>query len=437
MLRDSVNYTIHVTDASGAALTGNFSVSVTYDREVAVDTTSNIMASLLLSSDLRGHISEPAFYFNKTTQSAWALELLMLTQGWRRYDTERILKNNFAYPDTLLASGHEITGKVITGAFSEKPEANANVSVYSISGDYFQLATTDRNGRFYLHDGEMLDSTRFVIQSIPQSGKITKDLEVIIDDPAYPPRIIPVQDGEADDQNLFAEYVNKAEQQYIYQHGRRLIQLDEFTVTATKRPERRSSYYTYADASLTEEQIEKRPSGSVRLLLTRVPGVNVDNNGYAYVMSMSCRKQMILLDDFPFDQGIIKLEDLLQVDDITHIDVVRNNTVYGCIIAIYTKLGKNARRKKSFHIKSIVPLGFQKPVEFYAPKYDSPDTVPTPDLRTTIHWQPVLATDENGEASFHFYTADSPSTYTLTIEGVTDDGKPVYKREKMVVGDKK
>jgi len=80
-----------------------------------------------------------------------------------------------------------------------------------------------------------------------------------------------------------------------------------------------------------------------------------------------------------------------------------------------------------------MPLGFQKPAEFYAPKYDTPTQNTKPDLRTTIHWQPSLTTDETGTANFSFYTADTPGTYTVVIEGVTDDGKIVYKRDKIKV----
>ena len=46
----------------------------------------------------------------------------------------------------------------------------------------------------------------------------------------------------------------------------------------------------------------------------------------------------------------------------------------------------------------------------------------TPDLRTTIHWQPVVQTDDAGVASFEFYTADDPASYTVKIEGLADDG---------------
>jgi hypothetical protein len=97
---------------------------------------------------------------------------------------------------------------------------------------------------------------------------------------------------------------------------------------------------------------------------------------------------------------------------------------------IFTKDGNiNKITSKPFHIKTILPLGYQNPVAFYAPKYDTPvkRNVQTPDLRTTIHWQPVIQTDSIGVASFDFYTADEPTSYTVIIEGLANDGKIIRK----------
>jgi hypothetical protein len=130
--------------------------------------------------------------------------------------------------------------------------------------------------------------------------------------------------------------------------------------------------------------------------------------------------------------------DWIEVSDVAQLDLVKDPFAFGnraqCgVIAIYTKRGIPFPRRETPNIRYIRPLGFQKPVDFYAPKYDSPALNTKPDLRTTIHWEPSISTDEEGKASFSFYTADSPSTYSVVIEGVTDDGKIVYKRDRIVV----
>ena len=57
--------------------------------------TGNIMTDLLLSSDLRGFIAYPNYYFEKDDEvHRQALDLLMMVQGWRRYDYHDMTASN-------------------------------------------------------------------------------------------------------------------------------------------------------------------------------------------------------------------------------------------------------------------------------------------------------------------------------------------------------
>jgi len=118
---------------------------------------------------------------------------------------------------------------------------------------------------------------------------------------------------------------------------------------------------------------------------------------------------------------------------------VGSTTIFGPrgsngVIVIFTKDGKiNPVANKPFHIKSVMPLGYQTQAEFYAPKYDTPakQRSQTPDQRTTIHWQPVVQTDSLGVALFEFYTADETTSYTVIIEGLADDGTIIRQEGKL------
>ena len=81
------------------------------------------------------------------------------------------------------------------------------------------------------------------------------------------------------------------------------------------------------------------------------------------------------------------------------------------------------------------PSGYQKPVEFYSPKYESLEAKQSiiPDYRTTIFWKPDLVITEKGEASLEFYTSDFRTTYSVVIEGLTNDGRIVRQVEKIRV----
>jgi TonB-dependent SusC/RagA subfamily outer membrane receptor len=212
------------------------------------------------------------------------------------------------------------------------------------------------------------------------------------------------------------------------------------TISAERKPIRKSDFYSEADHSITEDELENIFVTDIRLLLMRFPGVRVI--GKSVSIRGSDTAPLLVVDNMPMD---IESLDLINPFDIAQIDVLtnaNNTTLFGMrgrngVIVIFTKNGRSASKTASipFHIKSILPLGYQNPVEFYAPKYDTPEKrdAQTPDLRTTIHWQPVVQTDSLGMASFEFYTADEPTSYTVIIEGLADDGRIIRKEGKMQV----
>ena len=97
--REKVSLTLDFKDAGGNPLTGDFSVSVTDNRIVASRRPNDIRTSLLLESELRGYVEDPAFYFDEREPARrQAADALMLTQGWRRYDIPAVLLGEYAEP---------------------------------------------------------------------------------------------------------------------------------------------------------------------------------------------------------------------------------------------------------------------------------------------------------------------------------------------------
>jgi len=74
-------------------------------------------------------------------------------------------------------------------------------------------------------------------------------------------------------------------------------------------------------------------------------------------------------------------------------------------------------------------------VEFYSPRYDTPEAYANsmPDLRSTIYWKPDVIPDLDGRASVDFYTADTPTSYSVVIEGVCPDGRLIYRRANGII----
>ena len=438
--RSLVKNKVVLTGMDGEPLAGNFSVSVTSDSEITPDTTSNILTQLLLSSELRGNIENPAFYFQNTAFSTTALDLLMCTQGWRRYDIAELSQGRFSFPTFPLEIGTEISGSV-KSLLLGKPVEDIEVTVMSLEGGFFDHAKTDKEGRFSLYGGDLSDSTQFIVSAIPKKG-ITH-MELILDKETFPERRLSAIPISAEiDRYQFAKYIDKAEQKYIDEHGVRVNRLTDVIISAVrKKPSVVSAIYNTSVASVatfTAEHIDRYRPSSIDELLQRVAGYNPSTGTIRGQGSfLSGNGPLWVLDGIPMPNGL----PVISMQDIAQIDVLKGaeTSLYGSrgsngVIVVYTKSGGIEKQETSaFHIQEFLPLGYQKPAEFYAPRYDTPEKrdANVSDLRTTIHWQPVVQTDSTGIASFEFYTTDEITSYTILMEGLADNGKIIRQEAKL------
>ena len=112
---DEVKLEFEAQDETGKPLDGNFSLAVVNDLHwtMADDKQDNILSRLLLSAELKGKIDEPAFYFKPNEPKArLALDLVMLTHGWRKFSWKEIMaidpnksEQLIAYPDVIEIAG--------------------------------------------------------------------------------------------------------------------------------------------------------------------------------------------------------------------------------------------------------------------------------------------------------------------------------------------
>ena len=448
--RALVQNSVAITDPQGAPISGSFSVAVTSDREVTPNFTSTICTQMLLASDLRGHIENPAYYFQNTPESARALDLLMLTQGWRRYNVQEWARGRFAYTTYPLEVGSELSGTV-KSVLVGRPVEGIDVFAVSLKGN-INRTQTDSDGRFWLSIEELPDSTYYLV-SVDEKRGMTR-MNLILDAPTFPERSLSVAPPPQVERAQFAQYVNSAEMQYIYEGGIRVVQLPEAVVIADRVVRRTSQMYTSPSAVISQETLEN--CLDIVTALNLVSGVNAgrDAEGNIRVLIRGVTsifgesKPLLVVNDVVCDLDFL---DSINIHDIAQIDILKAGagTIFGAgasngVIVIFFKdagsSGIHGAPIPPFHCRTVAPLGFQKPVEFYAPKYETTyqRNNPKPDLRTTIHWQPVVQTDSLGVASFSFYTADratsdQPTTYTVIMEGLANDGTLIRQEGKIVL----
>lgn len=458
--RDKVTATLSINDIKNNPLAGNLSVAITDDKDIITDSLTTILSTLLLSSELKGHIEAPAYYLQDDNKAVAALDLLMMTHGWRRYEIPETLKGNYTYPEKPFEVAKEISGEV-KSLILGKPVENSEVTLFSSVGDIMQTETNEQ-GKFLFYDFEFPDSTNVFVQSLGKKGK--PNVELVVQAESFPePNHIPYTpytDFSVDEEveKKGNEFIKKAEQRAKYDENIRVIHLKEVEVTAKKidkKNEARLSYWANAssDVTIDREMIEKRHATSVTQLLYGIAGVQV-RSGSIIIRGISTvygsTSPLVLVDGIPMEWPEIMLSQFdsplesVNVNDIESIDVFKGASaaVFGLrgsngAISITTRRGNDndGSRKTGFNYTSLSPLGFQKPVEFYAPKYETPQSkhLGNPDYRTTIFWKPDIIVAEDGKASFEFYTSDFPTTYSVVIEGLSTDGKIIRQVEKIEV----
>ncbi|MES2109221.1 MAG: DUF1416 domain-containing protein [Bacteroidota bacterium] len=411
--------------------TGSYSVAVTDEDKVPVDSVNEttILTSLLLTSDLKGNVEQPNYYFNHPTEKTRAdLDNLLLTQGYRHFSWKQLA-------DTTQPKFQPEKSIVISGTVkrNNKPVPGAEVKLFSKAGGMFMLDTvTDVNGKFAFKDLVFADSTKFVVQSKVKKGQDDVTLEL---DTTRAPQLKVTQVTSNDEATQAAELTTYLasekqfyEQQKKYGINQHSILLKEVKVEAKKDPpiiphSQNLNGPGNADYVLTTKDIEKMICGRLADCLQGVFGLRF-KNGLPAIGALIVDGNFVDMDVF---------NDLHQ-DDIEGIEYITDHSHYRSIYGSRMADGgliittKHATKLKEYYryapgVITYMPKGFYKAREFYSPQYDNPHTnQKMADLRSTIYWNPNIITDKDGKASFSYFNADGKGTYRIVIEGIDADG---------------
>lgn len=441
--REKINLSVHLTDENKAPLSGNFSLAVVDANGADIDSASNIISALLLTSEIKGYIEDPASYLRQDSKKTEAaLDVLMMTQGWRRYDIPNLLKGKLTKPlQYPVELSEEISGKA-ESVFSSLKEGDISLLALKDSVEGMLLAKTDNEGRFVFKNLEYCDGTRYIIQATSNSKFKKAFLEM--DSIAGFPSLAAYQIINRKESILKDTILLPSNKKHLAFDGMKTYHLSEVMVTARRKVAAvtESPYYSVTSSRvITAKDIEGWHVSSTYELLRRLAGVTVNGSDVRY----RGNKPMLLLDNVPtedFDYS------MLMIDDIQDIFINQGSTmgaIFGTMgsngaIVINTKNGFVQKNSINPNIKVVKSLGYQQTVKFYSPVYSTEQekNSSTPDYRTTILWNPNVQVDSTGTVNLSFYAADIPTTYRIILEGVSSLGHLIYSAEKemLVVSDK-
>ena len=429
--RERVDLDILVTDAEGNPVAGDFALSVTDSQVVRPDSTRNNLQSwMLLDSDLKGYIEDPGWYFlhdDYLTDSK--LDLLMMTQGWARFDISSVLKDAYGPCQYLPETTQSVSGQVkgFFGGAARKPK----LIIYNSKTHALDMADLGDTNRFTISNLDIQDSTTLIIQALNRLGG-TGSIEIEIDRDTFPaPQRIPIRKNWQDLASTTPEtFIDRSKMRYYYEGGMRVFNIESVVVKAPVEAKQYTSYGVTPTRTLEGEALERYNHSNIYTAISMLPGVRASNSGSISIRG-SQYPPAIILDDMPISLEELDMIPMQDIDGIALFSgpeaAIFGLGAAGGVIAIRTKTGDSTPRSSapSPSIAKLSDIGYKQPKAFYQPKYeiDSILNNQTPDMRSTIAWEPVVRTDSTGHAHVSFYTADYQTPYDLSLEGMTSDGR--------------
>ena len=425
--REKVSLQIAAKDSEGNPVEGTFSVSITDRKSIQPDSLAdNILSNLLLTSDLKGYVEDPAYYFlNQDARTLRSIDYLMMTHGWRRHKMENVLRTPSLNFTNYIEKGQTISGRIM-GFFG------ANVKkgpICVLAPKYNIIATTetDEKGQFIVNTS-FRDSTTFLVQARTKKG--FAGVDILMDPPQYPVAThkAPYFNGAA---TFMEDYLMNTRDQYYMEGGMRVYNLKEVTVTAKRERPSSKSIYTGGINTYTVEEDRLQGYGQTAFdAASRLPSVTITNGSEIHIRNNS-EPAIIVIDDIVYEDASDILKDI-QVSDMSSISLLRGADAVilgprasGGAVVITLKDPRNLPARPAQGIITYTPLGYSESVEFYHPTYDTPEkkNAQRSDFRSTVYWNPELRLNAEGKATIEYYTPDSTAPEDIIIEGVDKNGK--------------
>ena len=425
--REKVSLQIAAKDSEGNPVEGTFSVSITDRKSIQPDSLAdNILSNLLLTSDLKGYVEDPAFYFlNQDARTLRSIDYLMMTHGWRRHKMENVLRTPSLNFTNYIEKGQTISGRIM-GFFG------ANVKkgpICVLAPKYNIIATTetDEKGQFIVNTS-FRDSTTFLVQARTKKG--FAGVDILMDPPQYPVAThkAPYFNGAT---TFMEDYLMNTRDQYYMEGGMRVYNLKEVTVTAKRERPSSKSIYTGGINTYTVEEDRLQGYGQTAFdAASRLPSVTITNGSEIHIRNNS-EPAIIVIDDIVYEDASDILKDI-QVSNMSSISLLRGADAVilgprasGGAVVITLKDPRNLPARPAQGIITYTPLGYSESVEFYHPTYDTPEkkNAQRSDFRSTVYWNPELRLDAEGKATIEYYTPDSTAPEDIIIEGVDKNGK--------------
>jgi hypothetical protein len=451
---EKIDLSFHLNNPQNTPAETTFSLAV---RDAATSSNNpnseNIMTNLLLSSEVRGYIENPGYYFQSEDNNRKRdLDLLLLTQGWSRYSWKQITKENAFTLKYPIEKELDLYGSVAS-LYQKKRMKNIEITMVLNSDSTSQRGKckTDSAGNFNFVLKDFNGTGKLALQS-KENGKrketyimLNRDLNPDLKAYAFaeinlaqylskPKNQSDISDITTGNDSI--ERIQAAIEKKLMM-DKKVFMLKEVTVKEKSKPITVSVKYDVA------RELDKRidagewiPS-SVSLFLhfnckyynastglykgksvifireVIVPQVNNDQEDIVGLSDNMNGGQMPYLDE---------VESISFIEDFSSIQRMYNGIIDPSSYVIALIQCKSDYKKEPYGVRYTTFYGYSRIKEFYSPQYDKVILPDEKDYRRTIYWNPNVRTDKDGTATVSFYNNGSFTSLNVSAETVTANG---------------
>lgn len=457
---------LQVSNAIGEPVPTKLSVSIRDAvRSDYMEYDNNLFTDLLLTSDLKGYIHQPGYYFTEASpRKQEELDVLLMVHGWRKYDMAQFIGIKPFIPLQAPESQLNLHGQVKSTILKNKLKGiELSVIVKRDSALITGQTVTDENGHFIIPMEDFEGSMEAVIQTRKVGKERKKDASILIDrnfspaTRAYDYKELHPEWGnvafwqqQADKfDSLYMDSVRRVDGMYL---------LDEIEIKS-KRRQQSSNMATKINEQSIDAYYDIRQSVDLLRdngkIVTTIPELmeklsplfywdrTNDNCTYrqkpiCYIMDnriLSETEVKMMLTEVDGLASIIIGEGSKGIDD----EIIQNTKVSNSNDVKLAELDKysifyliplprhdviNKNQTATLGTRRTMMQGYTRPLEYYSPFYLSKEMyMDKTDKRRTIYWNPSVETDNQGKVVIECYNNQYSTPLIIQAETLSKDGK--------------
>ena len=440
----------------------NLSFSAMDAKTMTNGKQGNMKTWMLLSSEVRGYIRNVDYYFEADDKEhRQNADLLMLTQGWRRYDW-RLMSEKYTFRKAQPIEDQFYLNGQLKAYRKHNPVSNVRmyVSLYNEKGQsLIGNAVTDAEGNYAFKmpflDGEWkmcIYTTRDIKKKDKEKEKEKRKTyyvgidrqfspnpryltpsETTILHPLAPNAFVkkPFEELEEED-----EFIPITEKDYVLQNvtvkaKRKYFTNDNWRFKNEEYGKQYASLYYNADRELDKILDRGEPAPYIHDFILQKLKDRLGKYNYIPRDTKAFTSERIF---YVIDNNDRSVSSPVYLDEVKSIYIVFNEMISPTIenawtfidtpklnIIVYLYCHHLFSSESNKGLRRTYFQGFNQASTFKTEDYSV--IPPMADFRRTIWWQPDITTDAQGKAKVEFFNNSTCEEMYISVEGMTQDGK--------------